>query len=370
MNSDIYQATVATPAQLFASPTIWFLLTNRCNINCHYCFNYITKNHEEMSPEMGLGILKHYLRYQQEHGIKHDFIRAHFFGGEPTLNPKTLFAIMDYLNENDVPCFPLLGTNGIIKENILNEIIARKMFFRLSFDGIKNSLRFTKSGTTNIDPHIIRTIKKVKAADLPLQLRATIHADNVHDMCQVVEFAASNGVDDVVFFPVYLENGNARIYPVRQPTIEDYIDNFLKARELAKKHNIKVQGEQNAILKSKNATIFRYPLFWLPDGNLSCSIQYSSSRSSEAKHAIVGRYLLDENKVELDTAKIEQFNNNFYNNRAQNCADCEFKKTCQGGFKFEAYTLNNQEKIKNDYFCEMARRLTKLRPDYNSNTGH
>jgi len=349
---------VNTTQQLLSAPTIWFMLTNLCNINCHYCFNYVSKNHEHMSPELALAILKHYLNYQQAHGIKHDYINVHFFGGEPTLNPEALFAVMDYLNEQKIKCFPLLATNGIIKEDMLDKVIERKMAFRLSFDGLKNSLRFTKSGKGDINPTIIQTIKKVRAAGQLIQMRATVHAGNVNNMCQVVNFAAEHDLDDLTFFPVYLD-GNAKIYPVKQPAIEDYVNNFIKARELAKKLNISIKGEQNALFKGKESSIFHYQLFWLPDGSLSPSIQFPSSRSEEAKNAMIGRFNLEKNDIEIDQDKIVQLGNNFYANREKYCAGCEFKNTCQGAIRFDSYMLNDKVKSADNYFCDTAKKLSQ-----------
>lgn len=301
-----------TVSDLFSSSTQWFILTNRCQINCHYCFNYLTHDNEDMSPEMAVNILKFYLDHQTKIGVQHDYIRILFMGGEPTLNYPALFAIMDYLNENQIKCLPKLLTNGIIKENILEQLIAKKIYFQISFDGFKNNLRFTKSGA-DVNPQIIKTLKKVRAANQALQIRATIHAGNVDTMDKIIKFALENDIKEVAFCPVFIE-GNAQQYAVMRPTVDAYTKNYFKALELARKHQIIINTAETTPRKVDYNKI-DFPLVWMPDGQLASTIQYASSKLEEAKKVLIGKFLMAENTVEINENKIQQMGKQFHQNR-------------------------------------------------------
>ena len=72
---------------------VWLTLTNLCNMHCKYCFNYVSRCHEHMSPELAIGIMTAHLS-RLDTSINNP-IRIHYFGGEPTLNYATLIKAID-----------------------------------------------------------------------------------------------------------------------------------------------------------------------------------------------------------------------------------------------------------------------------------
>ena len=61
----------------------WFTLSNRCNIRCKYCFNYLDQNNEDMPADLAVGILDYVINERIKLKVIDTPLRIIFFGGEP-----------------------------------------------------------------------------------------------------------------------------------------------------------------------------------------------------------------------------------------------------------------------------------------------
>jgi len=335
-----------------AEPSIWLTLTNRCNLRCKYCFNYLEQNHEDMSPELAVAIIDYHVRELREAGIEHPRLHILFFGGEPSLNPDALFAVMNYIDENQLECSPLLLTNGVIEPKLLDRLIEYRLFFQISFDGFANNLRITKSGQDS-NAQVINTLEKRSTDNLPISLRCTIDAGNVDCMHQAVELAAKYKVTTVNFSPICME-GNAATNKIKKPEIDDYLNNYLKAQQMAQKLKVKIYSIETALA---NICTPRLPFVWLPDGYLSWTIKYSSTKLPETKEIIFGKFSLADQGLHFDAPRFEQIISNFSNNRMTHCADCEIFPKCRGWNIFDTYALGDSVTDYDRYSCKIAKRI-------------
>lgn len=338
---------------------IWLTLTNLCNINCKYCFNYVANNHEHMSPDMATGILRKHIQYQLAQGNPNPLLHVLFFGGEPTINDKALLTLIDYLDQQEHVSFvPHLLTNGIIKPALLEKLIDKYVFFQISFDGFKGNLRLARDEKTDINRITVNTIKKVVGADVPLLLRGTFHAANVHYMQDLVEFAAGEGVKKVSMCYLF-PDGNAEKYKINPPIVETYVENFIKAYERGKQLGVKVISGEVSIYErtQKEDSLPERPAVWLPDGSLSTTIAYASSRSASAKDFIVGKYHLEADRFTLDPTRIKTMKQAFLANRSLNCQDCSVLSVCQGSSRTDCYFINRPLTLLESYRCAVTAKL-------------
>ncbi|MHA2254105.1 MAG: radical SAM protein, partial [Candidatus Kariarchaeaceae archaeon] len=181
-----------------AAPTVEFLVTNRCNLKCRYCYSYFGAEQEDISPDIAVSFLDAYIKQQQSHNINPVLRHFVFSGGEPTLNPDAIFEVLEYIDSNGIKCIPMILTNGVISSNILDRLIEMKFCFQISFDGNNNQHRVTPTGR-NVNDQIVNTIKQVAADGLPVEIRSVISKENVSCMVDIVEFAADNQVESVLF---------------------------------------------------------------------------------------------------------------------------------------------------------------------------
>ena len=340
--------------EVMTSSNLWFTLTNRCNLTCQYCFNYCKQKIADMSPDLAIEILDYYLAYQKKLKLQHPYLHLIFFGGEPTLNPQTIRAVVNYVNQNRIDCLLRLITNGMIDDDFLEWLIAERVYLQISFDGFVNNLRVGHCG--NYAERILKTINRLKAnTAFPYSLHATIHAGNVENMAQIVEFAAEHRASNVAFCPVCLE-GNALSHGVKRPTIAQYVDNYFKALATAKKCNIgfysvELMMQRQEILQKK------LPLIWLPDGSLALCDKYLSSSQAGADAAIIGKYSTHTKTFTLYEEVLTKISNNFFNKRKECCASCTNYKNCQGLSSFVAYSLQHNSNDK--FMCETRRKIVE-----------
>lgn len=338
------------------STTTWLTLTNQCNINCKYCFNYVERNNQHMSADLAVNLVKSHYEYLQGNLNSSPYLNILFFGGEPTGNPDAIFAVMDYLEDADVKSLPLLLTNGIIQDALLEKLMARNMFFQISFDGLRDNVRLSKTGEDTVNAHTIKTIAKLSEHKIPMNIRATIHEDNVQHMSELIELVAEYNIESISFLPIF-KNGNALKNNLNAPTIKTYLENLNLARSQAERLNVRLVIGETSFSGKLAAGPYRPPLVWLPDGTLALTIKYASTKEAIAHHAIIGKYDAENHVIKLDDIKLKSFADNFVNIRKKFCAGCSIFNSCQGLRRLDDFFLELDSFSEQEYFCDIAREL-------------
>jgi sulfatase maturation enzyme AslB (radical SAM superfamily) len=100
---------------------IWLTLTNRCNIHCKYCFNYVYRNYESMPDELAVSIVNKHLEHLQL--PKQEKFHVIYFGGEPTVNDSALIASIDCIKNQNVSSQLDILTNGLIRPSVLESLL-------------------------------------------------------------------------------------------------------------------------------------------------------------------------------------------------------------------------------------------------------
>lgn len=344
---------------LETSYSTWLTLTNLCNIHCKYCFNYISHCNEHMPSKLAVGILKAQLLALNKD--KNETYSVIYFGGEPTLNQDALLGSIDFLLENDVLCRQCLMTNGVFNQKLLDQLINKNIDFQVSFDGVSNNLRFNKNLTKRIANETITTIKKLTDHHEYVTVRATIHADNVNNMSDLVRFCAAYGVSRLQCAPI-CDFGDAKANLVRQPELHAYMASFEEAIHLASEYGIDMEVKGAAHLQAMTRHKMKIPLVWLPDGQVAMTITYASSAIKGAEKIIIGRYSEEEEAIILYQDKVDKLKSNYQKNRQKYCENCPIRELCSGTVQFTPFATDTFIPERDQYFCQLAVRMVQQFP--------
>jgi len=178
--------------------TIDLMLTNRCNLNCSFCY---IKKRKKNNPEEEIEInLKHMrwivkqFRESEEFQThpEHRRIGINLYGGEPTVAWESVKALVEFQKEiSDIEIHYALVTNMVLmNEEKINYCIANKIGVHPSIDGCKEAedmFRVTVSGATVSD--IVFKNAKFLLSKIPYRsCRSTICPETAPYMFKSIKF--------------------------------------------------------------------------------------------------------------------------------------------------------------------------------------
>lgn len=203
--------------------SIWLHVSNKCNLDCPYCY-IAGKNGASMSVPVANLCLDKLEHTAREHRLKTITIR--FAGGEPILNRKIIAYFAKQANErfakNGISTNFIILTNGTIVDTSLIELIhSYSMRISFSLDGMKDWHDKTRSFKSNrgsfdkvyknlelclkssIKPTILTTVTRANILGIPelnrflvdggLPFRYSLYRDNISKDCDI----SSNFIDDL-----------------------------------------------------------------------------------------------------------------------------------------------------------------------------
>ncbi len=179
------------------------VVTNRCNLNCWYCFFYAKEGSRIYEPDMET-IRKMFRVLRKEKPVATEAVQI--TGGEPTLRDDLIDIIKTAREEGFMNI--LLNTNGIeisrnpeLAERVKKAANGGHVILYMSFDGISR-----KTNPKNYY-EIPRVIKNARKANLNIVLVPTIiKGVNDHEIGDIIKFALANNdvIRGVNFQPVSL----------------------------------------------------------------------------------------------------------------------------------------------------------------------
>jgi molybdenum cofactor biosynthesis enzyme MoaA len=157
-------------------------VTNRCNLNCKYCYSEVNKSRTELS----LSQWKEVLLGMHEHGLR----AALFSGGEPFIRPDFL----DLLNWASSRFIVEVNTNGFY----ITEATAERMadlhlkMVQVSVDSADSQYHDSVRGR-NSHSVAITAVKRLVAKGVPTQISCVITKTNADSLSDLKELANSLG---------------------------------------------------------------------------------------------------------------------------------------------------------------------------------
>lgn len=199
------------------------LISERCNLQCQYCFRGGGHNVRDISTDDWIKIIN------DMGSIKIN--RCMVSGGEPTLHPG-IVSIIDALLKNDI--FPYLATNGtLLTPQMVNDLkhVGLK-YTQVSLDTVNDELFSHITGANCLEP-VMTGIKTLVNAGIATGVKAVITNYNAPDIINLIDFCHHVGVSRVTFdlySPSYMGGKNTKLF-LMQEQHESLVKTILEQRE-------------------------------------------------------------------------------------------------------------------------------------------
>ncbi|MFA4952688.1 MAG: radical SAM protein [Candidatus Pacearchaeota archaeon] len=345
--------------------SITLMPTYNCNLRCVYCYSH---GGERVGQIMEFDVAKSAIDLVVKNSLKvgnKDIHLGFHGGGEPLLrgNIDFLKRSVEYFNKqtekNNLKGRVSSATNGVfnnLNHRDLEWILKNIDRLNISLDGtadIQDAQRPMAGPNHRFMPssdYVVETIKILEEEKYPYGIRATITAESVPRMSEILEFFHSISSNKSFHLEPLFECGRCKTTKARAPSPEDYLKYLLEAKQTAEKLEVgiyysgaKLEGIHNSFCGAagKNFLVS-------PEGRVTTCLEVSRKDDDMAEIFIVGQYNPDKNQFEFDDTKIKRLQGRVVEN-IPNCRDCFAKYNCGGDCLAKGYaqsrsledTINN-----------------------------
>jgi pyrroloquinoline quinone biosynthesis protein E len=181
-----------TPLSLLAE------LTYRCNLQCPYCYNPLDLH--AYRDELGEADWLRVIDQAAALGV----LQIHFSGGEPTLRPELLAALVRRARERQL--YSNLITQGTFLDDVLlDQLLAAGLdHVQISLQGV-DAAAATRIAGTDVHDRKIAALERVLARDVAVTLNYPLHRQNIETVADAIALAERLGV-------FRLELANVQLY--------------------------------------------------------------------------------------------------------------------------------------------------------------
>lgn len=180
-------------------------LSNRCNLNCDYCFvkrNDLSRLNEQQ--------IKTFIKWFINQPGNSDYKKISFLGGEPFLEFDLLKSAILFFkkhNTNKKCIIDNIYTNGtVMTQEILDFIKKEKLRVSFSLDGdrISNFARKFKNGKNCYDT-VWNNMRKFREFIAPPYITMVVLPSNVKNLYSNIKFLIENGFYKISFQPCFIK---------------------------------------------------------------------------------------------------------------------------------------------------------------------
>lgn len=320
--------------------TVYFEITNQCNLNCVTCYNRSGMNANCI--EISVGQLKNSIKILSKYGLE----RVLISGGEPILH-SDFNNILDIVTEYPQFSFGIV-TNGTVHNQKLIDILNQNDNFTLqiSLDGSTEKLNTETRGKGNFNKAVefARQIHKKKS--IPL-LKMVISQNNIGDIENFYRLALS--LNFIPEFAFITRRGNAS-------------DDWEKL-SLSSKDKFKILKQIDSLNKLYNKEAFlplctagcpyssdekKLSICIKPNGAIQpCSLLYESEHTLGSIFEFDERYFL-ERILYISEFAVKRESMDY------SCRKCILRGNCRKGCIAAAFVLNG-DVLANDGECEFRK---------------
>ncbi len=327
-------------------------LTGKCNFNCRYCY---ASEHERicMSREIALAALK--LAPRDECFV------LQFSGGEPLLNFKTLQAVVEQVERDNLPAVMQIQTNGsLLTDEMALFLYKHRVAIGVSLDGrpnVNDKLRLKKNGH-GATGATLKGIEILRRNNIACGITCVVTAENVHELSGIVDFAYFLGNIRKIGFDIL--RGQGRGQNLKPPTAKDmeaamqlvYARRDTLTRltgvyiEIAQQERVKTLCQGNCHAFGHCYAMNGEAAFVTSNGAIYACSSLIGNEDFYIGNVITG---LDEKMVEKTKL--------FISNSMDFCRQCPDFKLCGGGCFARWFGMENKE----DYGAECAMKRVSIK---------
>lgn len=172
-------------------------VTTKCNFNCTYCYekNVITSK-KNMTYAVAYDTVKYIVNFLKKNRVRQCNINFH--GGEPLLNDKVIWLIIDELRRKSKCEFKFsMTTNGsLLNSKLINKISMGMNRISVSIDGDWNTFQKNRGMTINEEKynHILQNAIMTQAIGVDTIIRMTLIPEQVSLFFENIQFFLKKGL--------------------------------------------------------------------------------------------------------------------------------------------------------------------------------
>jgi radical SAM protein with 4Fe4S-binding SPASM domain len=328
-------------------------VTNRCNFNCRYCFNF--DNIKESKIDLPISIIKKILSDDEVPKISNWILS----GGEPLLYPD-LDEALDLFKQMNIG--PKIATNGTlltpyVADKLVSLGVASVQFSLNTLD--KNKFVELSNGTPDYLNKIITNLSYVVKLPLRKVVASVLTKINLPDIYELMLFLYNIGVDS---YTVYLFTPGADLISMR-----DYMVDFDDIPNIIDKlidHYYQICN--TGIIDTNIFHILKTPIYEKWDskldlrmhgcsaGNMTLSVKTNGKVSPclcQSSDEFICGDITDSNLSSIwNSQKLDNYRKSY--NRIPECTVCEHLSSCRGGCRSNAYVFGNNGLNSFDPLCK------------------
>ncbi|MBI3669517.1 MAG: radical SAM protein [Acidobacteria bacterium] len=345
--------------------SLTLFLTTTCNLRCTYCY---AAAGDTPAKSMNLDTARRGIDFVAGNAVEagaRSFEINYHGGGEPTGNWRVMKDSLAYAREKAValdldPPRASSATNGVLRDDQIDWIIANLDGVSLSFDGLPSAHdkhRLTVLGRGSSD-RVIHTVRRLDAAGFGYGVRVTVTADQIPQLPDSVEFICANFRPQRIQVEPAYQLGRWAGAPTAET--DEFIQAFRTAQARAVRfgHEIFFSAARLGTLTNHFCGITQDTFALSPDGNVSACYEAFSEDTPWARKFFYGEpeKLGPGYKFELPIL------NNLRGQAVQHrsfCQGCFAKWTCAGDCYHKSLAVNGDVEFRGTDRCHITRELTK-----------
>lgn len=336
---------------------ILFLLSEKCNLNCTYCYAHDSHCASELSIED----IKFYLDYYFSFRVKRRSI-SFLGGGEPFLSWDLIKFAVIYAKEkakefDEKIHFGITTNMTLFDEEKIDFIKKNHISINASFDilpEVQDSQRvyLGGKGTFNV---VNNNLKKLIENKIYPTIRTTITVNNVHLMPDMIKFVQKNypQLKKVHFEHVSdIDNEKSLFY-------KDFVDYYFKAFDLAKETLINLTNSAVGSIFNYRQQFCSKEFCVTADNNIIKCHRVSNTNSTIFNDFCYG------NKTDDSITFFKKLEDEYPKPLPEKCQNCFAKFNCAGGCEYNRSIMTTKQF---DQYCDFVRQMIISTMDYVSKT--
>ena len=327
-------------------------LTDRCNLNCKYC--YENKENEDISFEN----IKKLIDYEVKQKSKYSIIT--FYGGEPLLKKDLIKATIEYIKskKSKTKFYYGITTNGTLVDDEFIKMIKENNFVDVaySFDGMEdtqNLNRVTAEGKETFEK-VSKNARKLLYNFENVTAMVVVTKNNLEKLSENVKYLISFGFESINLLFNYLDNWEdkdlEKIKEQYNNIAEIYYDKILKEEDIEiplidEKIKTYIKGydcNEECNLGMKNINVGT-------DGNFYPCVQFVKNE----------QFIIGNCEEGIDFRKREKL---ILNSKKENdiCKNCAIKKRCKHTCSCKNYMLTKDINKLSPIVCETEKIIIEV----------
>lgn len=355
---------VTNPTGTPRPTAVTLFLTTACNLRCTYCYARAGDTPVRSMPlEVAVRGVEYVARNAATAGASSFEVNYHG-GGEPTANWRVLTGSHDHARklaaELNLGMTASTATNGVLRDDQIDWIIANLQGASVSFDGlpeVQDAHRPTAGGEGS-SSRVEHTLRRFAEAGFPHGIRVTVTADQIARLPDSVDYICGNfEAQRIQVEPAY-QMGRWREAPSAETAA--FIDAYRAAQSRAAAHGKEIffSGARVGLLTNHFCGITQDSFSLSPDGNVSACFETFSEDEEWAPVFFYGKPDAHTGGYAFDMPRLEHLRAQSVEHREW-CRGCFARWTCAGDCYHKSLTVGGKDDFRGSDRCHVIRELTK-----------